>query len=275
MRKVLFDLLKSETMDVEIRSMRKIRVWCTDFDRIEAPKYENRSRKRKKISFRLPPCSLSEWNWKKCDQSHARFNEHCKNWFSILFSRQGYNYAGILSDQLYLERTEKRSVRNVKTKSSLLIFPPPSSSLFLRSVLATIQTLPDGRFNSRVAKKSSKAKGLRLSSSSPLFEKLSTIDNFPLNNSSLIRIKFFSFKLFNKLKDIYTEIWRKRISFLSPRVFLRRILRNFKKLIETNFEIFYQSVTRSDLFKYGRVELIRNVVSPRNRIYIYIYILHE
>ena len=170
MRKVLFDLLKSETMDVEIRSMRKIRVWCTvhwlrNFDRIEAPKYENRSRKRKKISFRLPPCSLSEWNWKKCDQSHARFNEHCKNWFSILFSRQGYNYAGILSDQLYLERTEKRSVRNVKTKSSLLIFPPPSSSLFLRSVLATIQTLPDGRFNSRVAKKSSKAKGLRSSKS--------------------------------------------------------------------------------------------------------------
>lgn len=197
MRKVVFDLLKSETMDVEIRSMRKIRVWYTDFDRIEAPKYENRSRKRKKISFRLPPCSLSEWNWKKCDQSHAQFNEHCKNWFSILFSRQGYNYAGILSDQLYLERTEKRSVRNVKTKSSLLIFPPPSS-LFLRSVLATIQTLPDGRFNSRVAKKSSKAKGLRLSSSSPLFEKLSTIDNFPLNNSSLIRIKFFSFKLIQK-----------------------------------------------------------------------------
>lgn len=161
MRKVLFDLLKSETMDVEIRSMRKIRVWCTvhwlrNFDRIEAPKYENRSRKRKKISFRLPPCSLSEWNWKKCDQSHAQFNEHCKNWFSILFSRQGYNYAGILSDQLYLERTEKRSVRNVKTKSSLLIFPPPSSSLFLRSVLATIQTLPDGRFNSRVAKNPAK-----------------------------------------------------------------------------------------------------------------------
>lgn len=123
-------------------------VLYTDFDRIEAPKYENRSRKRKKISFRLPPCSLSEWNWKKCDQSHAQFNEHCKNWFSILFSRQGYNYAGILSDQLYLERTEKRSVRNVKTKSSLLIFLPPSS-LFLRSVLATIQTLPDGRFNSR------------------------------------------------------------------------------------------------------------------------------
>ena len=233
MRKVLFDLLKSETMDVEIRSMRKIRVWCTDFDRIEAPKYENRSRKRKKISFRLPPCSLSEWNWKKCDQSHARFNEHCKNWFSILFSRQGYNYAGILSDQLYLERTEKRSVRNVKTKSSLLIFLPP---------LLSFSSL-GSRNNSNVARwkiqfssreKSSKAKGLRLSSSSPLFEKLSTIDNFPLNNSSLIRIKFFSFKLFNKLKDIYTEIWRKRISFLSSRVFLHRILRNFKKLIERN-----------------------------------------
>lgn len=58
MRKVVFDLLKSETMDVEIRSMRKIRVWCTDFDRIEAPKYENRSRKRKKSRF---DCRLARY----------------------------------------------------------------------------------------------------------------------------------------------------------------------------------------------------------------------